>query len=176
MHLMQSTQHYKTRAPSLNLSEASLFLLLGTLVKVLPVVPKSTPADELSSSVKNSHLCRSVQSRMLTIIMRYILCQHDDDNSFASNLLDVGNESLPLDVNGLADISIIGNCISSPEELCTTVYPNLCTTYISHEWMCERYILAPTNATGQTLNACLLRQLPTQERYQVSIVSVTYPT
>uniref|UniRef100_A0A0L8HY08 DNA helicase Pif1-like 2B domain-containing protein n=1 Tax=Octopus bimaculoides TaxID=37653 RepID=A0A0L8HY08_OCTBM len=81
----------------------------------------------------------------------------------ASKLLDVSNGSLPLDVNCLVDISTIGNYVSSPEELCTAVYPNLSTNYISHEWMCERAILAPTNATAQALNTCLLCQLPTQD-------------
>uniref|UniRef100_A0A0L8G0B8 DNA helicase Pif1-like 2B domain-containing protein n=1 Tax=Octopus bimaculoides TaxID=37653 RepID=A0A0L8G0B8_OCTBM len=108
--------------------------------------------------------------------MRSIFHQQDGDNSFASKLLDVGNGSLPLDVNGLADISTIGNYVFISEVLCTTVYPNLSTNYVSHEWMCEKAILAPTNATIQTLNTFLLRQLPTQERCYTSVDSFTEPT
>lgn len=85
------------------------------------------------------------------------------DNSFASKLLGVGNESLPLNINSLVDISSIGNCISSPVELCTRGYLNLSTNYVEDDWMHERVILAPTDTTVQTLNTCLLCQLPTQE-------------
>ncbi|CAI9715556.1 XP_029656855.1uncharacterized protein LOC115230883 [Octopus vulgaris] len=45
---------------------------------------------------------------MLTINTRSILHQQDDNNSFASKLLDVGNESLPHDEKRLADLSYIG--------------------------------------------------------------------
>ncbi|XP_029656855.1 uncharacterized protein LOC115230883 [Octopus sinensis] len=144
-------------------------ILTGDFRQALPIIPKGTPADELNACLKKSHLWRSILSRMLTINVRSILHQQDD-NSFASKLLDVVNGSLPLDVNGLADISTIGNYVSGPEELCTTVYPQLL------EWMCERTTLTPTNSTVQAFNICLLRQFPTQERCYTSVDSVTDPT
>lgn len=128
----------------------SVIILLVAFVKLFLLSQKPHPADEFNVCLKIYHLWYSVQSRLLTMNMRSNLLQQD--NSFASNLSDVSNRRLPLDVSGLVDVSTIGNYVSIPDELYTTVYSNLSTNYVSHKLMCERTILALTNTTVYALN------------------------
>uniref|UniRef100_A0A0L8FHT0 ATP-dependent DNA helicase n=1 Tax=Octopus bimaculoides TaxID=37653 RepID=A0A0L8FHT0_OCTBM len=105
---------------------AALFLV-GNFRQTFPIVPKSHPDDEIEACIKHSHLWHFVQTRTLTINMCSILHQQEGDDDYATKLLNVGNGNLPMDANGLADISSIGNYVSGREDLCRTVYPDLST-------------------------------------------------
>lgn len=149
-------------------------LVTGDFFQTLSAAPKYTPADDLN--FKMSRLCRFVYSIMLIVNNRFNLHQQVDDHCFVSKLLEIGNGSLPLDVNGLVDMNSIDDKFSSPEDLSTAFYPNPFINYVSHERMCERAILAPTSATVQAPNIYLLRQLPTQERGSALVDTITEPT
>ncbi|QQP54412.1 ATP-dependent DNA helicase, partial [Caligus rogercresseyi] len=83
------------------------------------------------------------------------------------------NGQLPQDQDGHISMSGIGNFVSTPQQLCHTVYPNLNENHANHEWLCERAILAPTNETVGNINSNLLKQIPGEERFYRSVDSVT---
>ncbi|QQP41179.1 ATP-dependent DNA helicase, partial [Caligus rogercresseyi] len=88
-------------------------------------------------------------------------------------LLLAGNGQLPQDQDGHISMAGIDNFVSTPQQLCHTVYPNLNKNHANHEWLCERAILAPTNETVGNINSNLLKQIPGEERSYRSVDSVT---
>lgn len=75
----------------------ALILLSGDSRQTLPVIPRSTPADEFNACLKSSALWRYVRKLNLTTNMRVQL-QHDDSAArFAKQLLDLGNGKMAID-------------------------------------------------------------------------------
>ena len=75
----------------------ALILLAGDFRQTLPVIPRSTPADELNACLKNSALWRHVKKITLSTNMRVHLLGHVSAQTFAKQLLDIGDGKLPVD-------------------------------------------------------------------------------
>ena len=56
---------------------STLILLAGDFRQTLPIIPRSTPADEMNTCLKNSNLWAHAKTLKLTINMRVRL-QNDD--------------------------------------------------------------------------------------------------
>ncbi|CAI9742763.1 S6 kinase beta-1-like [Octopus vulgaris] len=88
-------------------------------------------------------------------------------------LFKIVNGQITFDGNGYINTTIIGHTDSSPDDLCSAIYPNLTTEYIKPDWLRVRPVLAPTNAAVNTLNYDSLSQLPSQECCYRSVDTVT---
>lgn len=160
-----------------------VLLLAGDFRQTLPIIPKGTPADEINACLKSSYLWRFVESIQLTTNMRARLLNGETADPFPSTLLQIGNGLLPQNKDGDISIADIGQCVPSLRALCDNVYPGLSTKFTNPEWLCERAILAPTNAAANSINSTLLCQLPGEEKSYNSVDTITeqehatqYPT
>ena len=160
-----------------------VLLLAGDFRQTLPIIPKGTPADEINACLKSSHLWRFVETMHLTTNMRARLLNDPAADTFPSTLLQVGNGLLPLDEDGNVSIQDIGQCVASPQALCSEVYPELHTNFRNKEWLCERALLAPRNVTVNCTNNILLSQLEGEQKCYTSVDTITeqdqvthYPT
>ncbi|XP_048004348.1 ATP-dependent DNA helicase pif1-like [Leguminivora glycinivorella] len=68
----------------------ALLILSGDFRQTLPVIPKSTPADEINACLKKSHLWPQVQILQLTKNMRVELSKDETTACFAKILLQIG--------------------------------------------------------------------------------------
>ena len=75
-------------------------VIAGDFRQTLPVIPRSTPADELNACLKASYLWRSVQTLTLSTNMRVHLQGDQDAGRFANLLLHIGNGTFPVDSEG----------------------------------------------------------------------------
>ncbi|XP_014785092.1 uncharacterized protein LOC106879881 [Octopus bimaculoides] len=87
-------------------------------------------------------------------------------------LLKISNGQIASN-NGYIDTTTIDHTVSSPDDLCSAVYPNLTMKYLKPDWLCDRFVLAPTNAAVNTLIYNLLSQLPSEECCCRSVDAVT---
>ncbi|XP_073986276.1 uncharacterized protein [Rhodnius prolixus] len=74
----------------------ALILLAGDFRQTLPVLPRSTPADELNACLKSSVLWRYVEKISLKTNMRVQLQQDESSERFAKQLLDSGNGKMEM--------------------------------------------------------------------------------
>uniref|UniRef100_A0A0L8GSS3 DNA helicase Pif1-like 2B domain-containing protein n=1 Tax=Octopus bimaculoides TaxID=37653 RepID=A0A0L8GSS3_OCTBM len=82
-------------------------------------------------SPDNATLLNSDQAeKQFTINMRSLLQTGQATTQFSEMLLKIGNGQTTSDDNGYIDTTTIGHTVSSPDDLCSAVYPNLTTEYI----------------------------------------------
>lgn len=105
----------------------AMIQLSGYFRQTLPVIPKSTVADELNACLKSSSLWRYVKKLKLTTNMRVPLQNDPSATEFSRQLLTLGNGQIPVDAStGL--ISFPANFCeftSSKKELIIKVFPPL---------------------------------------------------
>ncbi|UYV62971.1 hypothetical protein LAZ67_2002684, partial [Cordylochernes scorpioides] len=139
-----------------------LLLLAGDFRQTLPVIPRSTPADEINACLKASVLWKHIKNITLRTNLRVqVLGEHSAQN-FARKLLQIGEGTFP---NGspMCDVSFpldFGNIVSSVGELIYKVFPNIAENFRNHGWLCERTILAPRNDAVDEINNCIQDMLP----------------
>ncbi|RCN39175.1 hypothetical protein ANCCAN_14900 [Ancylostoma caninum] len=140
----------------------AVVLLAGDFRQTLPVIPRSTPADELSACLKASHLWRQVQKLTLTTNMRVHLRGDVSAQRFAEQLLLLGEGKFPVDpINDLISFpSDFCNVVTSLEELINKVFPDIRDNFKNHKWLCDRAILAPMNESVNNINIQIQDQLP----------------
>ena len=140
----------------------ALLLLSGDFRQTLPVIPRSTPADEINACLKSSTLWRRVQKLTLNINMRVQLQNDKSARQFSKDLLDMGNGKIRIDnANGL--INLPNNfCTIQPsiEQLIDNVFPNIVRNYKNYDWLRERAILAPKNVHVNAINHQIQEKLP----------------
>ena len=73
-----------------------VLILSGDFRQILPVVPRSTPADEINACLKKSPLWQHVKKLALTTNMRAQLSGDEKAKEFADKLLQVGNGTFPI--------------------------------------------------------------------------------
>lgn len=135
----------------------ALILLAGDFRQTLPVIPKSTPADELNACLKSSHLWRFVKRLQLKINFRVVLQNDPSAVEFSSQLLKIGNGEIRVDGLGLITLPMNFCTIKeSQDALIQSVFPNKERQYKNHEWLSERAILAPKNKDVNELNIIII--------------------
>lgn len=82
-----------------NIFGGAMILLSGDFRQTLPVIPRSTVADELNACLKSSNLWQYVKTLHLTTNMRVFLQQDETANVFAKQLLDIGNNKVAVDTS-----------------------------------------------------------------------------
>ncbi|GFW17608.1 ATP-dependent DNA helicase [Trichonephila clavipes] len=131
----------------------ALILLAGDFRRTLPVISRSTPADEINACLKYSTLWRHVHILQLTTNMRVQLQNDRSAEVFSRQLLDIGNGQLSIDET--RQISLpdnFYNLVTSKEELISKVFPNIQINYRNHNWLSERAVLAAKNKDVYQLN------------------------
>ncbi|MDD9341337.1 MAG: AAA family ATPase, partial [Providencia heimbachae] len=140
----------------------ALILLSGDFRQTLPVIPRSTPADEINACLKSSVLWRYVQKLTLNINMRIHLQNDPSAHEFSKQLLEIGDGKIQIDnTNGL--IALPNNFCTitqSIDELIECVFPNILQNYRNHDWLRERAILAPKNIHINAINFQIQAKLP----------------
>ncbi|XP_026476423.1 uncharacterized protein LOC113382080 [Ctenocephalides felis] len=145
-----------------NIFGGAMILLSGDFRQTLPVIPRSTVADELNASLKSSNLWRHVKKLQLTTNMRVVLQQDETAKVFSKQLLNIGNGNVAVDASsGLitfpADFCSFTN---TKEELIHCVFPNINQQFHDLNWLSERAILAAKNKDVDDLNATIQSSLP----------------
>lgn len=140
----------------------ALILLSGDFRQTLPVIPRSTPADEINACLKSSVLWRYVHKLTLNINMRIHLQNDPAAHEFSKQLLEIGDGKIQIDsTNGL--IALPNNFCTiaqSIDELIECVFPNILQNYRNHDWLRERAILAPKNIHINAINFQIQAKLP----------------
>ncbi|XP_036322227.1 ATP-dependent DNA helicase pif1-like [Rhagoletis pomonella] len=163
----------------------ALILLAGDFRQTLPVIPRSTPADELNAGLKASHLWNYVEKITLTTNMRVHLLQDTSAQIFSKQLLDIGNGKVHIDrtTNEISFPSNFCQVQQSIQDVIDRVFPNLTINYRYPEWLRERAILAPKNDDVSKLNGQIQLKIPGEAVEYKSIdtvmdkdQAVNYPT
>lgn len=91
----------------------ALILLVGDFRQTLPVITRSTPADEINACLKYSTLWRHVKTLKLTTNTRVQLLNHPSAEIFSHQFLEIGNGKVPVDLTS--------GRISLPHNFCNLV-------------------------------------------------------
>lgn len=139
----------------------ALILLSGDFRQTLPVIPRSTAADEINACLKSSTLWRYVKKLQLTTNMRVALLNDPSAEVFSNQLLTIGNGRVPVDAsNGLISFPPnFCNFVSTKEELINKVFPNIIANHKNYDWLSERAILAAKNKDVDHLNCTIQKQI-----------------
>lgn len=146
----------------------------GDFRQTLPVIPRSTPADEINACLKSSRLWSEVQILKLSTNMRVHLTGNPELAAFASSLLDLGEGNYPVtDLSNQVDLSGgLWNIVSTETALIKAVYPNLYHNYLQQNWLKERCIVAPRNDAVNDLNLKIQELIPGEVHIYKSIDTV----
>ncbi|XP_053968806.1 uncharacterized protein LOC128870231 [Anastrepha ludens] len=147
-----------------NIFGGAMILLSGDFRQTLPVIPRSTAADELNACLKSSNLWQYVKTLHLTTNMRVFLQQEETANVFEKQLLDIGNNKVAVDTStGFITLPTdFCHITDSKVELIQRVFPAIAQKFNNHNWLCERAILAAKNKDAEDLNATIQNFLPGQ--------------
>ncbi|KAI8116936.1 ATP-dependent DNA helicase pif1 [Lucilia cuprina] len=163
----------------------AMILLAGDFRQTLPVIPRSTPADELNACLKSSVLWKHVKKLKLTVNMRVELQNDQSGEAFSKQLLDIGNGKISVDISTGCIQFPPGFCqfTESKSELIRKVFPNIAQNYKNHDWLSERAILAAKNIDVDELNFKIQSEIAVELMTYKSVDSVTsqndvvnYPT
>ncbi|CAB3255838.1 unnamed protein product [Arctia plantaginis] len=123
----------------------AMILLSGDFRQTLPVIPRSTAADEINACLKSSNLWR---------YYRVALLNDTSAQDFSEQLLTIGNGQVPVDESsGLISFpNNFCNFVSSKDELINNVFKDIISNYKNNEWLSERAILAAQNKDVDALN------------------------
>jgi len=153
----------------------ALNLLSGDFRQTLPVIPHSTPADELNACLKSSGLWQHVHKLSLKTNMHVQLQNEASADLFAKQLLDMGNGKMAIDQ--------LTQCITLPDDFCritatadeliAKVFPNLPQNYRNLQWLGARAILAAKNNDVNANNFRIQNKIPGDLTTYKSIDTVT---
>ncbi|XP_037931426.1 ATP-dependent DNA helicase PIF1-like [Teleopsis dalmanni] len=116
----------------------AMILLSGDFRQTLPVIPKSTAADEINACLKSSNLWRYVKKLQLVTNMSCIAVEESSGLiAFPSNFC---------------------NFVSSKDELINEVFP-IIDNHKNKKWLSERAILAAKNKDVNDLNFVIQNQI-----------------
>ncbi|XP_069165478.1 uncharacterized protein [Procambarus clarkii] len=124
-------------------------LLAGDFRQTLPVIPRSTPVDEINACLKYY-----VKTLKLTSNMRVKLQNDLSAEIFSHQFLEIENGNVPDNLTS-GRISLphnFYNLVMSKEELVEKVFPIIQTSYKNHDSLNERAILAAKNKDVYELN------------------------
>lgn len=153
----------------------TLILLAGDFRQTLPIIQRSTPADELNACLKASYLWKSVKKLALKTNMRVQLLNDRSAENFSKQLLSLGEGKIPMDPNTKEIQFPTDFCQLQPslQDVINKVYPNILENFKKHDWLHERAILAPKNDEVNKINNQILSKLPGVATKYISIDTVT---
>ncbi|XP_067645269.1 ATP-dependent DNA helicase pif1-like [Eurosta solidaginis] len=139
-----------------------MILLARDFRQTLPVIPKSTAADEINACLKSSYLWRHVNTLTLTTNVRVQLQNDPSAAEFSQQLQKIGNGQMSVDPTGMIILPNNNFCTfaQSKEALMQSVFPNIVQHYKNYDWLSERAILAGKNKDVNDINAAILDQIP----------------
>ncbi|KAL4091330.1 hypothetical protein QTP88_026033 [Uroleucon formosanum] len=113
----------------------AMILLAGDFRQTLPVIPRSTPADELNACLKSSNLWKYVKVLHLSKNMLVELQNDQSGNIFSKQLIDIGNGKFPIDMlTGCINFSrSFCQLTRSKDELIQKVFPDVARNYRNHD-------------------------------------------
>ncbi|XP_050233165.1 uncharacterized protein LOC126681661 [Mercurialis annua] len=141
-----------------------VFVFGGDFRQVLPVVPKGTRQETVSSSLIKSYLWEKMEVLKLTVNMRA-----KSDKDFGNFLLRIGNGEEPTKGDNLIKIPeemVIkdGDDDASENALIDAVYPSLQENSTSPNFMTNRAILATKNEYVDNLNQKMITLFPGESK------------
>ncbi|XP_061394301.1 uncharacterized protein LOC133329850 [Musca vetustissima] len=144
-----------------NLFGGALILLAGDFRQTLPVIPSSTPADELNACIKSSSLWSHVKTLKLTTNMRVALQNDKSALQFSKQLLDLGNGKMPVnsETNSITFPGDFCKMTQSIEDLIISIFPNIECNFKNTQWLCERALLAAKNVDVNYMNNIILNRI-----------------
>ncbi|GFW30504.1 ATP-dependent DNA helicase PIF1 [Trichonephila clavipes] len=163
----------------------ALILLSGDFRQTLPIIPRSTPVDELHACLKSSVLWRHLQKLTLKTNMCVQLQRDASAGNFAKQLMDIGNGRMEIDESTQCITLPANFCkiTESIDELVQKVFPNIAQNYKNHQWLSTRAILAAKNIDVNTINFTIQHGIPSETTTYKSIDTVenqdevvNYPT
>ncbi|XP_052750249.1 uncharacterized protein LOC128200537, partial [Galleria mellonella] len=163
----------------------AMILLAGDFRQILPVVPRSTPADELNACLKSSILWKYIKTLKLSINMRVELQEDQSGEVFSKQLLDIGNGIIAVDTSSgyITFPTNFCNFCESKTELMEMVFRNIAQNYVNHIWLSERVILAAKNVDVNEMNFHIQEKIAGELKNYKSVDSITnedevvnYPT
>ncbi|XP_037944204.1 ATP-dependent DNA helicase PIF1-like [Teleopsis dalmanni] len=139
----------------------AMILLSGDFRQTLPVIPKSTAADEINTCLKSLNLWRYVKKLQLVTNMRVALVNDTSAEEFSKQLLLIGNGRVAVEESSglIAFPSNFCNFVSSKDELINEVFPNIIDNHKNKKWLSERAILAAKNKDVNDLNFVIQNQI-----------------
>lgn len=159
-----------------NIFGGVVILLSGDFRQTLPVIQRSTPADQLNACLKTSTLWRNVHRLTLTTNMRVRLQNDQSSVIFAQQLLDIGNGAIPTDNYSKITLPLhFCKLVNSKEELIHQVFPHIENNYLNEQWISERAILAAKNVDVHEINYQIQECLPSQYRTYLSTNTIIDP-
>ncbi|XP_068992255.1 uncharacterized protein [Neodiprion pinetum] len=139
----------------------TLLLLSGDFRQTLPVIPRSTYADEINACLKSSPLWRNVEKVQLKVNMRVQMLQDPSAETFSKQLLDIGDGKVARDESGCIKLQAdFCTVIDSQDALIDQIFPDVRRQYANHGWLAERAILAAKNVDVNELNLKIQHLLP----------------
>ncbi|GFS87718.1 ATP-dependent DNA helicase [Trichonephila clavipes] len=100
-------------------------LLEGDFRHTLPVIERSTAADEINACLKASYLWTKVEKLYLTTNMRVQLFRDVESGAYAQKLLEIGESYLDTDQEGMVLFTHqFCHVVESEDELIDHVFPN----------------------------------------------------
>ncbi len=122
----------------------TILLLSGDFRQTLPVIPRSTFADEINACLKQSILWRNVETLRLTKNMRVLLQNDPTAREFSQQLLDLGNGEIEFqqDTQHIRLPDNFCTVVQTKNELIESVFPDILNNYSNHDWLSNRAILA----------------------------------
>ncbi|GFV00105.1 ATP-dependent DNA helicase [Trichonephila clavipes] len=163
----------------------TLILLSGDFRQTLPIIPRSTPADELHACLKSSVLWRHLQKLTLKTNMSVQLQRGCIGWKFCKTINDIGNGRMEIDESTQCITLPANFCkiTESIDELVQKVFPNIAQNYKNHQWLSTRAILAAKNFDVNTINFTIQHGIPSETTTYKSIDTVenqdevvSYPT
>jgi hypothetical protein len=162
----------------------AMILLAGDFRQTLPVIPRSTPADEINACLKSSHLWKIVKTISLSKNMRVELQNDQSGAVFSKQLLQIGNGQIPIDNSRRVTFpSNFGNLMKTKAQLINMVFPNIAQNFRNHVWLSERVILAAKNTDVNEMNFQIQNSIVGELMSYKSVDSITnqndvvnYPT
>ncbi|GFU70728.1 ATP-dependent DNA helicase [Trichonephila clavipes] len=152
----------------------ALILLSGDFRQTLPIIPRSTPAEELHACLKSSVLWRHLQKLTLKTNMRVQLQRDASAGNFTKQLMDIGNGRMEIDESTQCITLPANFCkiTESIDELVQKVFPNIAQNYKNHPWLSMRAILAAKNIDVNTINFTIQHGIPSETTTYKSIDTV----
>lgn len=137
----------------------ALILLSGDFRQTLPVIPRSTPADEINACLKSSSLWCNVKTLTLKTNMRIEILRDNQISArqFSRQLLDIGNGYDTINQKLPEDFCTLASCT---QDLIDLVFPNIATKFTDKDWLSSRAILAPKNTDVNAINSTIQDIIP----------------